>query len=191
MPARPATTEQMLQNMFIGSPPGNYDRILDFSRAVTGSLFFVPSQTLLDQIDQIDQRGQIGAAGSAPPSQTGQDQPARPAGTGALNIGSLRGDASSMNNLHRELAPVSDEAWAEIEQETTRTLKRYLAGRRVVDVHGPHGESVSAVGTGHLRHDRPACRRRAGQAARGAAAGRAEGAVHAEPGADRRRAARR
>jgi len=55
-----------------------------------------------------------------------------------------------MNNLHRELAPISDEAWAEIEQETTRTLKRYLAGRRVVDVSGPGGVSMSAVGTGHL-----------------------------------------
>ena len=41
-----------------------------------------------------------------------------------------------MNNLHRELAPISDAAWAEIEEETTRTLKRYLAGRRVVDVPG-------------------------------------------------------
>jgi uncharacterized linocin/CFP29 family protein len=39
-----------------------------------------------------------------------------------------------MNNLHRELAPISDAAWAEIEEETTRTLKRYLAGRRVVDM---------------------------------------------------------
>jgi uncharacterized linocin/CFP29 family protein len=55
-----------------------------------------------------------------------------------------------MNNLHRELAPISDEAWAEIEQETTRTLKRYLAGRRVVDVSGPGGVSLAAVGTGHL-----------------------------------------
>jgi uncharacterized linocin/CFP29 family protein len=55
-----------------------------------------------------------------------------------------------MNNLHRELAPISDEAWAEIEQETTRTLKRYLAGRRVVDVSGPAGTAMSAVGTGHL-----------------------------------------
>ena len=43
-----------------------------------------------------------------------------------------------MNNLHRELAPISDAAWADIEEETTRTL-RYLAGRRVVDVHGPGG----------------------------------------------------
>jgi uncharacterized linocin/CFP29 family protein len=56
-----------------------------------------------------------------------------------------------MNNLHRELAPISDAAWASIEEETTRTLKRYLAGRRVVDVHGPSGVGVSAVGTGHLR----------------------------------------
>ena len=56
-----------------------------------------------------------------------------------------------MNNLHRELAPISDAAWAQIEDETTRTLKRYLAGRRVVDVEGPGGAALSAVGTGHLK----------------------------------------
>src|ERR1700735_2327698 len=56
-----------------------------------------------------------------------------------------------MNNLHRELAPISDLAWADIEEETTRTLKRYLAGRRVVDVQGPGGTGLSAVGTGPLR----------------------------------------
>ena len=55
-----------------------------------------------------------------------------------------------MNNLHRELAPISDAAWAQIEEETSRTLKRYFAGRRVVDVHGPAGSALSAVGTGHL-----------------------------------------
>ena len=55
-----------------------------------------------------------------------------------------------MNNLHRELAPISDAAWAQIEEETSRTLKRYLAGRRVADVSGPAGTAVSAVGTGHL-----------------------------------------
>src|SRR3974377_1560654 len=55
-----------------------------------------------------------------------------------------------MNNLHRELAPISDAAWADIEEEAARTLKRYLAGRRVVDVHGPGGVGLSAVGTGHL-----------------------------------------
>ena len=55
-----------------------------------------------------------------------------------------------MNNLHRELAPISEAAWAQIEEETSRTIKRYLAGRRVVDVHGPAGTALSAVGTGHL-----------------------------------------
>ena len=57
-----------------------------------------------------------------------------------------------MNNLHRELAPISDAAWAQIEEETSRTFKRYLAGRRVVDVQGPGGVALSAVGTGHLRN---------------------------------------
>src|ERR1700737_5096304 len=57
-----------------------------------------------------------------------------------------------MNNLPRELAPISDGAWSQIEEETSRTLKRYLAGRRVVDVQGPGGVALSAVGTGHLRN---------------------------------------
>src|ERR1700741_4306715 len=56
-----------------------------------------------------------------------------------------------MNNLHRELAPISDAAWAQIEEETTRTLKRYFAGRRGVDVNTPGGIGLSAVGTGHLK----------------------------------------
>lgn len=56
-----------------------------------------------------------------------------------------------MNNLYRELAPISGAAWAQIEEETSRTLKRYLAGRRVVDVQGPGGIGLSAVGTGHLQ----------------------------------------
>jgi uncharacterized linocin/CFP29 family protein len=57
-----------------------------------------------------------------------------------------------MNNLHRELAPIADGAWAQIEEEAERTLKRYLAGRRVVDVKGPGGVMLSAVGTGHLKN---------------------------------------
>lgn len=56
-----------------------------------------------------------------------------------------------MNNLYRELAPISDSAWAEIEDEASRTLKRHLAARRVVDVVGPKGFDFAAVGTGHLR----------------------------------------
>ena len=56
-----------------------------------------------------------------------------------------------MNNLHRELAPISAAAWAQIEEEATRTIKRHLAARRVVDVEGPKGFDFPAVGTGHLR----------------------------------------
>ena len=48
--ASPSVTELMLTNMFIGRPPGNYDRILDFSTAVTGNLFFVPSADFLDDL---------------------------------------------------------------------------------------------------------------------------------------------
>jgi len=55
-----------------------------------------------------------------------------------------------MNNLHRELAPVSDAAWASIEAEARRTFTLHVAARRVVDVRGPEGLSVAAVGTGHL-----------------------------------------
>lgn len=54
-----------------------------------------------------------------------------------------------MNNLHRALAPISDAAWIEIEQEAARTLKRHLGGRKVLDVLGPKGVEHSAVGTGH------------------------------------------
>src|SRR6202034_178920 len=48
----PRTIEQMLDNMFIGRPPGNYDRILDFSRAITGNLFFAPSVTFLEALGE-------------------------------------------------------------------------------------------------------------------------------------------
>ena len=55
-----------------------------------------------------------------------------------------------MNNLHRELAPISAAAWADLEQEARRTFKRHLAGRRVVDVPEPGGPDLAAVTTGHL-----------------------------------------
>jgi uncharacterized linocin/CFP29 family protein len=54
-----------------------------------------------------------------------------------------------MNNLHRELAPVSDEAWADLENEARRTFERHVAGRRIVDVPGPEGIQLSSVSTGH------------------------------------------
>jgi uncharacterized linocin/CFP29 family protein len=55
-----------------------------------------------------------------------------------------------MNNLHRELAPISAAAWASLEDEARRTFKRHVAGRRVVDVPEPEGLELSAVNTGHL-----------------------------------------
>jgi putative iron-dependent peroxidase len=76
--ATPSVTEQMLVNMFIGDPPGNYDRILDFSTAVTGSLFFVPSADFLDDIP--DPPGAL-------PDPAGD---AAPANQGSLGIGSLK-----------------------------------------------------------------------------------------------------
>lgn len=60
-----------------------------------------------------------------------------------------------MNNLHRKLAPISDAAWAQIEEEASRTLKRHLAARRVVDIEGPKGFGLSAVGTGHIQKIAP------------------------------------
>jgi porphyrinogen peroxidase len=82
----PATTEQMLVNMFVGSPEGNYDRILDFSRAVTGNLFFVPSEPVLEAL--ADGPSETAAA-PAPASPA--TPPAPPGPTGSLNIGSLKG----------------------------------------------------------------------------------------------------
>ncbi|MBX3172441.1 MAG: bacteriocin family protein [Candidatus Eremiobacteraeota bacterium] len=70
-----------------------------------------------------------------------------------------------MNNFHRELAPISAKAWLQIEEEASRTLKRHLAARRVVDVPTPRGLEFSAVGTGHVqsiqgpREEVQACRR--------------------------------
>ena len=85
----PRTIEQMLENMFVGRPPGNYDRLLDFSVAKTGNLFFVPSSTFLENIGD-----------DAPPSgqslpDTPAAAPAAPAHDGSLGIGSLKGDPAS------------------------------------------------------------------------------------------------
>lgn len=62
-----------------------------------------------------------------------------------------------MNNLHRELAPISAAAWAQIDEEASRTLKRYLAARKLVDLLGPQGFDLSAVGTGHTSDIAPLC----------------------------------
>jgi putative iron-dependent peroxidase len=84
----PRTIETMLENMFIGRPPGNYDRLLDFSRAVTGNLFFAPSATFLENVGD-DESATAGALPDAKVSPSRSDAPAR---DGSLGIGSLKGD---------------------------------------------------------------------------------------------------
>ena len=75
----PSVTETMLRNMFIGDPPGNTDRILDFSTAVTGTLYFTPTADFLDD----------------PPALPGSPSPAlrklKTSADGSLSIGSLKG----------------------------------------------------------------------------------------------------
>src|ERR1700746_430994 len=62
----PRTIEQMIENMFIGRPPGNYDRLLDFSRAVTGNLFFVPSATFLENVTEDQTQPAVAESPAAP-----------------------------------------------------------------------------------------------------------------------------
>jgi putative iron-dependent peroxidase len=85
----PRRIEQMLENMFIGRPPGNYDRLLDFSRAVTGNLFFVPSATFLENVGEdapaVASPSAVSAAGKPTPSSPSEKD-------GSLGIGSLKGD---------------------------------------------------------------------------------------------------
>jgi porphyrinogen peroxidase len=85
----PSTIERMLENMFIGRPPGNYDRLLDFSRAVTGNLFFVPSTTFLEDVTEDHPAVAEHPAASAP----AEPLPSRPSqNDGSLGIGSLKGE---------------------------------------------------------------------------------------------------
>lgn len=84
------TIEQMLENMFVGRPPGNYDRLLDFSFAKTGNLFFVPSATFLENVG--DEAPPAGEPLSDKPAVA---PPSAPARDGSLGIGSLKGDPAS------------------------------------------------------------------------------------------------
>ncbi|MFD0403603.1 Dyp-type peroxidase [Kitasatospora sp. NPDC127121] len=81
----PEVTEEMLRNMFVGRPPGTTDRLLDFSTAVTGSLFFVPTADFLDAPPPAPSAPPVRSAPPAPPA------PSAPSATGSLGIGSLRG----------------------------------------------------------------------------------------------------
>jgi len=85
----PDPIEQMLQNMFVGLPPGNYDRILDVSTAVTGVLFFIPSMPLLESL--ADDDGDDDADGGDDPDGSDGAAGAGGTGDGSLGIGSLDG----------------------------------------------------------------------------------------------------
>ena len=93
----PRTVEQMLDNMFIGRPPGNYDRILDFSTAVTGNLFFIPTATFLDSVcsDQPAPAALSGTEKLATESSSVASSASTPSSrNGSLGIGSLKGENS-------------------------------------------------------------------------------------------------
>ena len=84
----PHRIEQMLVNMFVGRPPGNYDRLLDFSRPVTGTLFFVPSATFLENVPPVGE--------NPPPAESGTEvvsEPRQSPPDGSLGIGSLKGQS--------------------------------------------------------------------------------------------------
>ncbi|GAB2664457.1 Dyp-type peroxidase [Gordonia jinhuaensis] len=96
--AHPSVTEEMLTNMFIGKPPGNHDRILDFSTAVTGGLFFVPSVEFLDDPPLLDDESATDQT-TAEPDESHRDAdpsaavtPSTPSdpGDGSLGIGALK-----------------------------------------------------------------------------------------------------
>jgi putative iron-dependent peroxidase len=90
----PRTIEQMLENMFIGRPPGNYDRILDFSTPVTGKLFFIPTSTFLDSLSP-DQPAPAESFAQKPAPiamQAAISVPSATAKNGSLGIGSLKGE---------------------------------------------------------------------------------------------------
>ena len=142
--ASPAVTELMLENMFIGQPPGNTDRILDFSTAVTGGLFFAPSADFLDNLPPAPRA----LTAAVPVIVGGHHRGRRHA---LIRLSWYRfAERTVMNNLHRELAPISGAAWTSIEEEARRTFALHIAGRRVVDVAGPDGVTFAGLGTGRV-----------------------------------------
>jgi porphyrinogen peroxidase len=82
----PVVTEKMLENMFLGNPRGNYDRILDFSTPVTGTLFFAPAADFLDDLPDPPRAGTVARAGATPEIQAAPDG----LGPDDLGIGDLK-----------------------------------------------------------------------------------------------------
>jgi porphyrinogen peroxidase len=88
----PHRIEQMLVNMFVGQPPGNYDRLLDFSRAITGTLFFVPSATFLENVTPAAASESTAGATSNEGEAEDNAEPRRSASDGSLSLGSLKSE---------------------------------------------------------------------------------------------------
>jgi porphyrinogen peroxidase len=88
----PGRIEQMLENMFVGRPPGNYDRLLDFSRAVTGTLFFVPSGNFLEDVTTGEAQSTADPT-SKEPEVEGKSRLRLSPSDGSLGIGSLKKEA--------------------------------------------------------------------------------------------------
>ena len=143
--ATPSVTEQMLVNMFIGNPPGNTDRILDFSTAVTGGLFFAPSADFLDDLPDPPGRR---AAAPAPAARRHRLRPGR-----LPRHRQLEEEHPAMNNLHRELAPISDAAWATSKTRRAGRSSRTWPPAGWWTSPGPAGRR-GRVSTGHLGDDR-------------------------------------
>ena len=102
----PRITETMLENMFVGKPPGNYDRLLDVSQPATGTLFFVPTATFLDNVSSEAPGPEAASTGaSSPDGMSGESalevdtrvataselRSAAPVANSSLRIGSLKG----------------------------------------------------------------------------------------------------
>lgn len=86
----PGRMEQMLTNMFVGRPPGNYDRLLDVSQAITGSLFFVPSATFLDGVEPDAAPSLVSESAPADQADDKTSVPRNKNTDGSLGIGSLK-----------------------------------------------------------------------------------------------------
>lgn len=86
----PRRIEQMLANMFVGRPPGNYDRLLDFSRAVTGTLFFVPSTAFLENVTAEDAAPPTANSAAQRPEAADKSISRSSPADGSLGIGSLK-----------------------------------------------------------------------------------------------------
>ncbi len=123
---------------------GNYDRLLDFSRAVTGALFFVPSASFLDNIGEgIRTRPQPRRLRNLPNSGRAR--------TRHFTQNRITKRERKMNNLHRELAPISDAAWEQIEEETTEDTQAVPCRTKGRGCSFIRRLRLPGVGTGHLR----------------------------------------